>query len=406
MSPASARHRRQTALVAVIAVVLLGLTVLATGLPGTGDMEIWERWMANARRLGVVAGFAENGADYPPLASVFLWMAGRAGSAFGLVPCVSIKVSLAVFLGLTLLAFVAQTRHGPATLGLWAALGLNSAALGYLDIYTAPFLVLSLGALSETRNARALAWFTLACAVKWQPGLIAPFLLIHAVGTGRRPRMEDMRRVLRALVPASLVLLVLLLTFGVLPVALSFAKSLGHRSLSAEALNLGWLLTWVRQGLEHGAEGWLGRVVYLASVPIGVRWLLKALFAALFAMLIRDYARGPASAERTVAYAMAGFLAYIAFSNGVHENHWFVPCVLAVWLASRHPAWTWPAIALGAIANLNLLLFYGVTGQGPGAGRVIGIDVSVPLAAAAIAVCVWVWMVLRDQEVRYSSIRQ
>ena len=400
-SPAMGRSARGGTLV-----TLAVLTVLATRLPGTGDMEIWERWISNASRLGVLAGFAENAADYPPGASVVLWIAGLAGEALGWAPAAAIKISLAVFLGATLVAFLAWTRHGAATLGLWAAVLLNSVALGYLDIYTAPFLVLSVRALSEARHGRALTWFSVASLVKWQPGLIGPFLVLHVIGTARRPTREDARRVARLLAPSAAVVGVVVLAFGTIPVAWAFARSMGHRSLSAEALNLGWVITWLQQGATLGGGALFDRVVYLARAPLWMRLVTKALFLSQFVLVLWHYARRPADVNRTLAYALMGSLAYLIFNSGVHENHWFVPALLAVTLAARDAAWRVPALITGGFANLNLLLFYGISGQGPGDSRVIGIDVTVPLAMLAVAFYVWMWRRLRRQEGDYSSIRQ
>jgi len=387
-------------------VALAVLTVLATRLPGTGDMEIWERWISNASRLGVLAGFAENAADYPPGASVVLWIAGLTGAALGWASAAAIKFSLAVFLGATLIAFLAWTRHRAATLGLWAALLLNSVALGYLDIYTAPFLVLSLRALSEAKHRWTITWFSVACLVKWQPGLIGPFLLLHVVGTARRPTRQDARRVARLLGPAAALVLVVVVAFGIVPVAWAFARSLGHRSLSAEALNLGWVVTWLYQGATVGPDALFDRVVYIARAPSWMRWTAKALFASQFLLVLWHYVRRPATSNRTLAHALMGSLAYLIFNSGVHENHWFVPTLLAVALAARDAAWRVPALITGGFASLNLLLFYGFSGQGPGDSRVIGIDVTVPLAVLAVAFYAWMWKWLRRQDGCYSSIRQ
>ena len=382
------------------------LTVLAIRLPGTGDMEIWERWISNAGRLGILEGFTENAADYPPGASMVLWSAGMVGTALGWVPAAAIKFSLAVGLGVALIAFFAWTRNRAATLGLWAAVLLNSVALGYLDIYTAPFLVLSLRALSEARNGWALTWFTVACLLKWQPALIGPFLLLHVIGTVRRPTLDDTRRVAWLLAPSAAVVLVVVVAFGAMPVAWAFARSLGHRSLSADALNLGWVITWLQQGAAHGGDALFDRVVYVARAPLWARLGAKMLFAGQFVVLLWRYARRPASFDRTLAYALMGSLAYVIFNSGVHENHWFVPTVLAVALAARDAAWRAPAIAIGGLANLNLLLFYGFSGHGPGDSRVIGIDITVPLSMLAVAFYVWMWRRLWRQDGGYSSTRQ
>jgi hypothetical protein len=406
MTRSESRPDVSLALSGAATLVLMALTLSALRVPGTGDMEIWSRWLDNAMRLGVIGGFAENNADYPPLASVILWSTRHVVPAVTVTTPVAIKLSLAVFLGLAILLVFAWTGRRTLALGLWSALLLNSVCLGYLDIYTAPFLVLSFHALSRAWHGRALSWFGLACLVKWQPGLIAPFLLWHVLASSGRVSAADVRRVARMLLPIALMAVVLALVVGVVPFVLAFGKSLGHRSLSADALNLGWLITWVLQGVTHGAQELFDRVVYVANAPLWLRLLLKALFAGQFLWLLWRYVRGPAVFERTTAYAVLGFLAYIVFNNGVHENHWFVPCLLSIVLVNTRPVWRWPAVAMCVMANLNLLLFYGFTGQGPGASRVVGIDLTVPLAALAIMLYAWMWNLVRRQDARYSTIRQ
>jgi hypothetical protein len=112
--------------------------------------------------------------------------------------------------------------------------------------------------------------------------------------------------------------------------------------------------------------------------------VLKTIFGAQFAWLLWRHARGPVSFERTLAYSLAGFLAYITLNTGVHENHWFVACLVAMVLASLRQRWIWPAAAVCVLANVNLVLFYGVTGEGPPVSRVIGIDITVPLSLLAV----------------------
>ncbi len=59
-----------------------------------------------------------------------------------------------------------------------------------------------------------------------------------------------------------------------------------------------------------------------------------------------------------------GFFSYYLFNIGVHENHLFVCMTLAFVLAAINPASGRPQLVyLTVIANLNLLLVYGI--QGP-----------------------------------------
>jgi hypothetical protein len=88
----------------------------------------------------------------------------------------------------------------------------------------------------------------------------------------------------------------------------------------------------------------------------------------------------------------------VTLSSGVHENHWFVPSFLAIALLQYGRQWLKVAVAVGVIANLNLLLFYGISGHGLDFTRVVGIDVTVPLAAVAVAMYFWLATVVRRMD--------
>ena len=164
--------------------IWLGLGLLALLLlnsPGTSDMGI-PTWSDNLERLGLVHGFAANHADYPPLTSAILLGAVRLGELVDVRPFVAIKLSILTFLGLTCLACWRWTKDMRVTAALFLALLLNSALLAYVDIYLAPALVLGLWALKEERLELFSLCFGAACLTKWQPLIIAPFLLVYILG--------------------------------------------------------------------------------------------------------------------------------------------------------------------------------------------------------------------------------
>jgi multisubunit Na+/H+ antiporter MnhF subunit len=178
----------------------------------------------------------------------------------------------------------------------------------------------------------------------------------------------------------------------------AFAKSLGHRVLSGDTLNLPWLATWLYQGFNQGVAGLTGQVASIPSAPLWLRLPFKLVFGWQFLVLLYRYVNGQACAERTLAYSLVGFLAYVTLSSGVHENHWFLPSFLAIALLQYGHRWLRPAAAVGIVANLNLLLFYGITGHGLEFTRVVGIDVTVGLAAAVVAVYFWMARVVRRMD--------
>ena len=397
MTLLSMTGRNRTTLILTAIIVLVVITALLFGTRGTGDMKIWERWTSNATHLGVVEGFRENDNDYPPGSNVVLWAAGHAGLAAGLPIAASTKLSLLAFLAVTLILFFMWTQSAPLTLGLWAVMVLNAVGMGYLDIYAMPPLILCVWALQQSRPTAAVTWFTAACLVKWQPLIIGPFLMLHVGLTYWPPTSSSVRRFFTMLAPSAALLVAVIAVFHPYPVVRAFAKSLGHRVLSGDTLNLPWIATWLSQIVTGGLAGMTAPVNAIPNAALWLRLIFKIVFMWQFLVLLYRYMRGPIRIERTLAYAMVGFLAYVTLSSGVHENHWFLPGFLAVVLVQYNRAWLTPAVVIACVASLNLLIFYGVTGHGLPFGRVAGIDVTVPLAAAAVAMYIWVLGVLRRE---------
>jgi hypothetical protein len=396
--------RRNAALTVGSIALLVALTTLLFSVRGTGDMKIWERWTSNALRLGVIEGFRENDNDYPPLSNVLLWATGHAGRAAGLPLATATKISLVGGLAISVILLYGWVRKVPIALRLWLVLVLNAVGMGYLDIYAVPPLLMSLWALQRSKPTATLTWFTVACLVKWQPLLIGPFLILHIGRDCWPPSAANAKRAAAWLAPSLALLLVAIAVFGPYPFFRAFAKSQGHRLLSGDTLNLPWIATWIYQGATQGWSALAAPVVGIASAPLWLRLPFKIVFAWQYLTLLWRYATGRADAERTLAYALVGFLAYVTISSGVHENHWFVPCVLALVLLQYGRHWLWPAVVVGAMANLNLWLFYGITGRGLEFSRVVGVDVSVPLAVVAIAIYVWMLRVVsRMDRERWAS---
>ena len=104
-------------------------------------------------------------------------------------------------------------------------------------------------------------------------------------------------------------------------------------------------------------------------------------------------------------FSIVGLVTYAIWNSGVHENHLFVPAILAYMLMlyerSREH---WAIVTILAVMfNVNLFVFYGVTGtqlQSP----VVGIDLSVLLAmlyaVAWLLLAVYAWRVASSRTVR------
>lgn len=375
--------------------VLLALTSLAAPLflrlPGTVDMSIWLDWLGFLRQHSLVDAYRLAAPDYPPLSFVLLWLVDRAGSALGLSAFAALKLSLLLALWLTSALVLVWTRRPALAALAQLALVLNAVAHGYLDVYGAPFLLMSLWALQSGRPRSFAAWLALSALTKWQPLIAAPFLLPCALSLF--PERTPMLRRWLALALAGLTpLVVLLCVFDLEPVR-AFGRTLQHPMLSANALNFDWLYTWMLHLVAPRRFGRLaaGRVFIIETRDFAILLLPRLLFLASYLVALARTWRRPSARtlEGALPCATLGYLAYFMFNPGVHENHLYLVTVLALasaWLAPH----AWPLLRVWIVfANLNLLLFYGLDGTGPHVSRVYGVDLSVPLAALGLALFAW-----------------
>ena len=144
--------------------------------PGTGDVGTWGHWMSEISESGLIRGYVQSDTDYPPLAFVILAGVVKCAAAFGATPFVVLKSSLLLFLWIGAGCFCWFTRNLVLTVALELALMLNSMALGYLDIYFAPFLIAAFFLLQRGHFTVGFILFALSCSIKWQPLIIAPFI--------------------------------------------------------------------------------------------------------------------------------------------------------------------------------------------------------------------------------------
>jgi hypothetical protein len=267
----------------------------------------------------------------------------------------------------------------------YASLTVGAIGLVYLDILPAPLLIGAAWALTRDRRGLALLLLALACTIKWQPVMTLPFVLCYAC-ISRPSGTTIWRAILRfGAIPAG-VGVVLLAAFG--PVVLSaFSRSMGHHHVSAQAANVGWILTWILHVANPAVFGPIEMGRSNIIVPHGsvIVPLLKTIFGVLYLSLVVRYAR---SGDRSIAgllrHALAGYVIYFMFNGGVHENHLQMAVVFSVALMAIDLRWIWAAAAVAVCANANMIAFYGV--DGPFRYHVLlGVDASVWLAMAVVA---------------------
>lgn len=353
--------------------LLLLVNLIAVSLlfsPGTGDVSIWQTWMQKIANDGLIGSFSHTGTDYPPFAFVILEGVVKSAEAFGTTHFIVLKGSLLFFLFLTAGCFYWFTRNLLVTAALEFSLVLNSVALGYLDIYFAPFLIVGLFLLQQQRLNSGFLFFALSCAIKWQPLIIAPFVCLYVLSAANKQTTGTARpqkQVAPFAVSLVLVVIPILILFGAPALFDSFKRALTyHKFLSGYALNLGWIQTWALHLVNPDKYGGLLQDGAIDAVIVRdplVVWPNKILFYLSYAAILLGFARQTKTFERLIVYSMLGYLAYFSFNTGVHENHLFLICCLAWILVFIERGQLMRCINLTIAANANLFLFFGAFGQ-------------------------------------------
>ncbi len=379
----------------IVLVVMITLLPLHSG--GTGDVLIWQGWIEAIERDGFISGYIP---VYPPLTWTILLGVSYAYHALNMDMLLAIKWALVFFLFLTSGIFLLWTRNLLLTVFFHISLILSSVALGYLDIWFAPALLLSLWALKERKIFLCTLFFTVACLVKWQPLIIAPFVLAYIVRpTGFKQWKETVKIVLRdVLLPSGLLVGLMILLFGQ-GLLLSLQDGMGHTGLTGNALNYNWLVTYILSSTQPERFGALanGIVNYIGITEWGPDdWPLvlipRVLFGLFYVSGLIFMLRKVATFENFIRFVIVGYMAYCTFNIGVHENHFFMAGLLAVvlyWLSSRE---LYSTLIIVLIANINLFLFYGMNGGYP-YDRMIGMDISIPLALFNVIFFIAFWAI-------------
>jgi hypothetical protein len=400
---ASREYRLLIALGVLVALVFLRA-------PGSSDVSIWLGWQERALNLGLLKGYKTRWVDYPPLSFTILWVTGKLSLLAGIKRHLGLKVMLLVFLLATLACAQAWRRNVRITAALLWLVIPDSVALGYLDVMYAPTLLGMVWAMHAGRSALALLLLACSCLLKWQPLLLAPFVVAHLV---RQGALSSPRQAARVLWPTLGAVLAVVIIFnpGIFG---AFGRALRHPTLSSNALNFQWILTYalrVRypdtfEALQEGAVWRLRMPSPLDSGAIPwssvALWAMRIPFFALYFFVLGVFARRPRRFEEFLSFSFVGYASYYTMATGVHENHLFPGCLIMLGLAaldltrmSTYLLWT-------TIHNVNAFFFYGCAGEEPPWSRVVGVDLSLVLAAFNVLVFIllfleYVWDEIRGQ---------
>lgn len=379
-----------------------GLTifvVVATGIilslalfdsPGTGDKNFFIRWGQSFLSHGARDGYALS-ADYPPLAMALSGLSVWLGEMFSVDPITSIRLANLFFLTLTSLVLAYRFRSFWAAAGLWLLAVHGALGLLSIDIWFGFFLVFSLIFLEKGMVAMSVVFFAVSCLVKWQPLIIAPFLVIYVwriCGVSFATRVRTFS--IRVVAPFLIVWLGAGLVFGFESIIRAFISNLSTWVVSGNAANAQWILTWwlrVKSPEKYGGTD-AGIVRYL---EVGNEYsdYLRLIFWLFWILVLVVSALQKADLQRTILLAVIGSMAYFVFNVGVHVGHLFLAGLLATFLYSldrRHAPVFFSTVVL---LNVGQIIFYGAGGIYNLDRVFLSFDLSVAVAALHVVIFFW-----------------
>jgi hypothetical protein len=380
-----------------LTLVTLFMIVIYFQSPGTGDVRIWTRWLINSINHGFSHGYALNRADYPPLSSAITY-------AFYKLPTIegdlfsAIKLSISVFLILSVFIYYKISENILLTALLLVALFLNSILLAYTDIYYAGYLLLAIWLLKQTNKQTNFLivfsiLFTLTFLIKWQPLILAPFIGLYIIKQqiGHKPKIGLMN-IAKPILFSLATIAAITQIYDPQDILLAFQKALNRDYLSANALNLNWLITAYLKITNPEIYG-LPKDGIITWIKISgeIKDNLKLLFWVIYLGAIISYIFSKHDYETFLKFAGFGSMAYFTFNFGVHENHMYLTVLVYSLLVLVNPSHLKDYVYIIISNNINLYLFYGFHGIGPKEGRLIfdQVDVSIPLAVMNILFVVY-----------------
>lgn len=405
---------------AFLLLLFAGLLVRAPGLPllGTDDMDVWKLW-THAGSISVSTMYGVGGD--PPQRAVLVW--GRRSGTVEYPPAtlfalaavghvyraidpyytdnasLNVAIKLSILLGdvglcVALWALVRRYSLEAARLAVlfyWLnpAAILDGAYLGYLDPWLGALTMASLVALDRGAFALCGAAVALTVLTKLQIALIVPAMALALVYRAGR---DWWKAVLSASLSGAATTAAIVLPFariGALPNLIQGAgRAFHHDMLSAEAVNVWWIVTWYLRSAWTTPVHILGISRAIALGYPDPRLIGTALGGGTMLWVFWRARRAPMA--MVLASGACAMHAYTVLSVQVHENHLYLALPLMAAAGALLPRMRAPYVLASAVCFLNLFLFQGLGKDLPLPPRMITIvDVTVLLSFVNVAALAW-----------------
>jgi hypothetical protein len=302
------------------------LSLMMIHSPGTSDVSTVLNWTEVLYSNGLVAGYSTIISDfyteYPPIFHAILYIARTFGATAGLSPLMSFKVTTLAFQLMSTGLILLLSRSYWTAAAFNGSLLLGGVSLGYQDVWLAPPLIAAFWAFEARRDVLGTALFVIACLIKWQPLIVAPFVAIYLFEISN---LQSCRKAFGRILFWNLVILVtitvalLTIIFGLAP-ARSLWHGMNHPHWSGTALNLPWMAEFFRELLFSSSSSWQNELQVLKPSAI---YLLpvKIIFWIVFTTIIISAIRADKTFTNCLLFSIIGLVTYVIWNSGVHENH-------------------------------------------------------------------------------------
>jgi hypothetical protein len=311
----------------------------------------WLPWIRSFQQNGLVAGYYAVHDVYPPLTfSLLAFISGLPGDSY-----LNFKLAQILFTLSSALVLLIWSQNIVLAVGTFLALLPNSIIFDSVDIFFTPFLIGALIAASERRWAWFSALYAIACLIKFQPVVLAPFFLVWAASDLKRARTW-----LELTVPACTVLLPVILVFGP-QFPQTLFKALGASSFfSGDAYNLNWV-TGSLYGLlnfDGASASSLMPIMTDPRIPRSMWKIAQATSYGSFVILVALAWFARRNPENLFLFSGFAMLSYFMLHTEVHENHLHVVLVCFALLTAITPRYTPTFLFWSGAQAVNLMQIF------------------------------------------------
>ena len=354
---------------------------------GEVDIEAWLLWINNISEHGLIGGYIANKDMYPPFTNVIFSLVLKFSALTNISVLVSLKLFIFGSLLITSLIFLVWTKNWLFAIAVQAGFTLNAMALSYIDIFIAPFLLISLYALYNRNFLLFTIFYFINVMIKWQGIIILPFILLYILNISSLKEIKNIiwGKIASQIVLPSVVLVVFVFMIFGREVYDTFDRAMKEDMLSGYALNLSWIITRIVYFLNPGAnffEYGIMKIIYIKSGEIS--YFTKFIFFVFFFSTLIACFKEKKSFINLLKFSVIGYLIYFAFNTGVHENHLFLASLLSLLILNYDSKFLTEAIGIMLAFNINMFLFYGTLGDQPYIHGYFGAEISVILSALFI----------------------